>query len=77
MQVVAETLKVLLVGVTLALQHGGSGGGDGGAAVLLRVLLPLLVQVRSNLATAVPNTLPQRPASVTTSIDVAARPNAS
>ena len=46
MQVVAETLKVLLVAVTAALQYGGSSdGGDGGAAALMRVLLPLLVQV--------------------------------
>ena len=41
----AETLKVLLVAVTAALQHAGAaGGGEAGASALMRVLLPLLVQ---------------------------------
>jgi hypothetical protein len=43
--VVAETLKVLLVAVTAAAQLSPSNGGDGGAASLMRVLLPLLIQV--------------------------------
>lgn len=41
----AETLKVLLVAVTAALQQGGGNGGDGGVAALMRVMLPLLIQV--------------------------------
>ena len=44
-QVVAETLKVLLVAVTAAAQLSPSDGGDSGAASLMRVLLPLLIQV--------------------------------
>ncbi len=44
---VAETLKVLVVAITAALQHSGASGGDGGTATLMRVLLPLLIQVRS------------------------------
>lgn len=48
-QVVAETLKVLLVAVTAAAQQGASNGGNGGAASLMRVLLPLLIQVTNGI----------------------------
>ena len=44
---VAETLKVLLVAVTAASHLSPGSGGDGGAASLMRVLLPLLIQVSS------------------------------
>lgn len=43
MQVAAETLKALLAGVTSAQRHGPPGAPA--AAALMRVLLPLLIQV--------------------------------
>ena len=57
-QVVAETLKVLLVAVTAASQLSTSNGGDGGTVSLMRVLLPLLIQVSDCSAAGIPEIWP-------------------